>query len=141
MANTNNKNVDENQTKHNDKTYLVSVITTLVCSAVLAWLISAEKMHADAIGYGTAVALLAASFVGALTAVARIKRLRMQVCLITGGVYYLVLLSVTALFFGGRYQEMGAAAIFVILGSGMTALLGIREKKSRKNKMRKRAFC
>ncbi len=120
---------------------MVSVMTTLICSAVLAWLISTEKMQADAIGYGVAVALLVASFIGALAAVARIKRLRTQVSLITGGVYYLVLLSVTALFFGGRYQGMGVAAIFVILGSGLTALLGIREKKSRKNKMRKRAFC
>lgn len=120
---------------------LVSVAITLVCSAVLAWLIGAEKMRVDSVGYGAAVVLFLASFIGALTAVTRIKRLRTQVCLITGGIYYLVLLATTALFFGGQYQGMGVAAIFVIIGSELTALLGIREKKLRKSKFKKRAFC
>ena len=119
----------------------VCVVVTLVIAFILAWLISAEKMSENAIGYGAMAALLLSAALGALAASSRIGRLRTQVCLITGGIYYLVLLSMTALFFGGQYQGMGVAAIFVILGSGLTALLGIREKKTRKSKIKKRAIC
>lgn len=120
---------------------LVCVGVTLIASVILAWLITAEKMGESAVGYGAMVALLLSAILGSWTASAKIGRLRTQVCLITGGIYYLVLLSITALFFGGQYQGMGVAAILVIAGSGVTALLGIREKKSRKNKIKKRAFC
>lgn len=120
---------------------LVCVGVTLIASVILAWLIAAEKMDESAVGYGAMIALLLSAILGSWTASAKIGRLRTQVCLITGGIYYLVLLSITALFFGGQYQGMGVAAILVIAGSGVTALLGIREKKSRKNKIKKRAFC
>ena len=120
---------------------LVCVGVTLIATVILAWLITAEKMGESAVGYGAMVALLLSAILGSWTASAKIGRLRTQVCLITGGIYYLVLLSITALFFGGQYQGMGVAAILVIAGSGVTALLGIREKKSRKNKIKKRAFC
>jgi len=120
---------------------LVCVGVTLIATVILAWLITTEKMGESAVGYGAMVALLLSAILGSWTASAKIGRLRTQVCLITGGIYYLVLLSITALFFGGQYQGMGVAAILVIAGSGVTALLGIREKKSRKNKIKKRAFC
>lgn len=120
---------------------LVCVGVTLIATVILAWLITAEKMGESAVGYGAMVVLLLSAILGSWTASAKIGRLRTQVCLITGGIYYLVLLSITALFFGGQYQGMGVAAILVIAGSGVTALLGIREKKSRKNKIKKRAFC
>ena len=74
-------------------------------------------------------------------AAAKIKRLRTQVCLITGGVYYLILLALTALFFDGRYQSMGVTAIFALVGCGLSALVGIKEKKKGNGKMKKRAFC
>ena len=87
------------------------------------------------------VVLLLSASLGSWTASTKIGRLRTQVCLITGGIYFLVLLSITALFFDGLYQGIGVAAILVFVGSGVTALLGIREKKSRKSKIKKRAFC
>jgi len=120
---------------------LVGLSITLVSSAILAWLICIEKMKVETLGFCTAVVILIAAFAGALTAAAKIKRLRTQVCLITGGVYYLILLALTALFFDGRYQSMGVTAIFALVGCGMSALLGIKEKKKGKGKMKKRAFC
>ena len=108
---------------------LVCVGVTLIATVILAWLITAEKMGESAVGYGAMVALLLSAILGSWAASAKIGRLRTQVCLITGGIYYLVLLSITALFFGGQYQGMGVAAILVIAGSGVTALLGIREEK------------
>lgn len=120
---------------------LVSVLISLVSSSILAGLISGEKMSADAVGYGTAVILVVASSVGAWTANAKIKHHRTQVCLITGGVYFLVLLAFTAMLFDGQYRGLGISAICVLAGCTVVALLGIRDKKSRKSKFKKSAFC
>jgi len=48
---------------------------------------------------------------------------------------------VPVLFFDGRCESMGVTAIFPSVGCGMAALLGIKEKKKGKGKMKKRAFC
>lgn len=120
---------------------LVCIGVTLAGTVILAWLITTERMSENVVGYGAMGVLILSASLGALTASTKVRRLRTQVCLITGGIYYLILLSITALFFGGQYQGMGVAAILVIVGSSLTALLGIREKKSRKSKIKKHAFC
>lgn len=120
---------------------LASLAITLICSAVVAWLISAETMSMNSVGYAAGCVLLLSASGGTWIATMRIKRLRTQVCLITGGAYYLVLLAITAMFFDGQYQGMGIAAILVIAGSGLIALLGIRERKKPKRKFKKGAFC
>ena len=120
---------------------IVSLFVMLLGSGLFAWLISAEKMDESVMAYGTILILLLSTSVGCWIASKKIGRLRIQVCLLTGGSYYLVLLSITMLFFGGQYQGIGIATILVILASGMTALLGLRMKKTRKSKFKKRGYC
>ena len=120
---------------------LVDVMIMLLSAFVLAWLITAEKMPLDAAGYAAAIVLFLSAFSGALAASKIVKRLRAQICLMTGGAYYLILLVMTAVFFGGQYRDCGIAAILVSGGCGSAALLGIKEKKTRKGKMKNRAFC
>ena len=120
---------------------LVSVVVTLVFTAVLAWLVAAEKIEVSAVGYGSMVALLLSAMLGSWVASAKIGCRRVQVCGITGCAYYLTLLSITALFFGGQYQGMGVAAILVLVGSGLPALLGMKQNKPRKAKIKKHAYC
>ena len=96
---------------------LVSIVMTLLCSILLAWLISSEKMSMGAVDYAAGVAILLSSTAGAWIAVGRIKRLRTQVCLITGAAYYLVLLTITAIFYNGQYRGAGLSAILVIIFS------------------------
>ena len=120
---------------------LVSVMTTLLSSFVLSWLISSEKVSLDVGNNGIVIVLLAVSFFGSLTAVSVVKRLRTQICLMTGGAYYLTLLTVTAVFFDGRYKGCGIAAILVLIGCGLSVLLGVKEKKTGKSKVKNRPFC
>lgn len=119
---------------------LVSMTVTLGGAAILAWLISGERMGEGVIGYGAMVILLLSSLLGALLAANRIKRLRVQMCLISGAAYYLTLLAITALFFGGQYQGMGVAAIMVLLGCGTASLVGLRGGKGKRLKFRKKAY-
>ena len=80
---------------------------------------------------------LAVTLAGAAVAVGKIKRRRVYVCLLSGGIYYGILLAMTALFFGGQYQGMGVTALLVLAGSGLVALLGLRGEKGAKPRRRK----
>lgn len=104
----------------------VSLMLTLITAAIVANLILGEKIAESAIGYAAIVILLLASGVGAWLAAMLIKRRWMVVCLGAGGIYYLTLLGITALFFGGQYQGMGVTALVVLGGCGAVGLLGLR---------------
>lgn len=104
---------------------LLSLVCTLAGSAILAKLIDQEIVAEDAIGYGVIVILLISSFLGTIAAYGRIRRQRAMVCALSGAVYYLTLLAITALFFGGQYTGMGVTALVVLAGSGCAILLGM----------------
>ena len=119
----------------------VSLILTMLCALVLTWLIHSEIIQDDAIGYCIMAALLLTSMSGAWTASAKTKQLRAQVCLITGAVYYLALLAMTAVFFGGKYQGVGVTAVVVVLGCMITILAGLKVQKGKRMKIKKSSYC
>ena len=113
---------------------VVSLGGTLLFAAVLAKLVDMEKLAWENIGYGIVVLLLLASFSGAMTAYAKIKRQRLLVCSVSGVIYFGILLAITALFFGGQYEAVGVTAALVFGGSACAWLLGLRGGGSRKGK-------
>lgn len=119
---------------------LTALLVTLMGSAVTAWLILGEKIGENSVGYCSALITLLASALGSEISWLRTKRLRLQVCLITGAAYYLLLLAMTAVFFGGIYLGMGMTAITVLCGCGSVALLGIRGGKRTKFKGMKKVY-
>ena len=101
----------------------VSMAMTLALSLLLAKLLHNGVLRQNQTGYGVMALLLTASFLGAATAQGKVKHLRGMVCLLEGLLYFLMLLCVTALFFGGQYSGMGVSALVVLAGSGTAALL------------------
>ena len=99
---------------------------TIGASVILAKLIETEVFPENAVGYGSMVILLTASALAAVTAWRKIKRQRAMVCLVSGGVYFLMLAAMTALFFGGQFQAVGVTAGLVLAGSGSVVLMGLR---------------
>lgn len=108
---------------------LSSLVLTLLGASILAKLVEAEMMKESSIGYGVMIMLLLASYLGAMMSFWRIKRQRMVVCLASGAIYFVILLGITALFFGGQYSAVGVTALLVFCGSGVAALLGLRENR------------
>ena len=106
-----------------------SLVVTIGLSAVIAKLIDGEIVEQGSIGYFVISILLIASITGALQSFRKIKRRRMLVCLISGLIYFCVLLSITALCFGGQYQGIGVTGLVVLCGSSCAGLMGLREKK------------
>lgn len=113
---------------------LCSLSITLAMAALLAKLVEAKRMAEENIGYGVMVLLLLASFAGALVAFRRIKRQRMLVCLLSGVIYFAILMSMTALFFGGQYEAVGVTALLVLGGSAVAALLGLQQGRGQKHR-------
>ena len=108
----------------------VSMILTVLGAGVAAKLIAVEILQETAIGYGAMAIILLASICGSMIAVKKVKKRKLQVSLMVGSGYYLSLLAMTALFFGGQYQGMWVTALLVLAGSGTTILIETREKKS-----------
>lgn len=111
-----------------------SLGVTLLAAAVLAKLVDMEKLAWENIGYGIMILLLLASFCGAMAAFAKIKRQRLLVCAVSGAVYFGILLSITALFFGGQFDSVGVTAVLVLVGSAAAGLLGLRGGRRRKGR-------
>ena len=109
-----------------------SLAATLILTAILAKMVESETLPVEKIGYGIMALLMVSSFAGAMIAFGRIKRQRMLVCIVSGVIYFAMLMSMTALFFGGQYSAVGTTALLVLAGSGTAALLGLRQRRGTK---------
>ena len=119
----------------------VCMALTMAAAAISANLILTEKIGAGAIGYCAIVTLLLSSAVGAWLAAVLVKRRWMIVCMGVGCAYFLTLLAITALFFGGQYQGIVVTALVVFGGCGAVGLLGLKaggESKKHRKKYRSR---
>lgn len=117
---------------------LVSATVTILISAIGAHLIISEILPQEQIGYCSIFALLASSMLGAVTASKMVKHRNLIVSLLSGMVYFCILLAVTALFFGGQYEGMGVTFIVILLGTAAAALITGREGNTRPKRKRKK---
>ena len=107
----------------------VSMILTVIGALVTAMLVDRGMIPEERIGYGSLLTLLVASVTGAIVSWKRIRHRRMMVCMIHSVGYYLLLLSITALFFGGQYEGMGVTALVVLAGGLCVALMGLKGER------------
>lgn len=114
----------------------VSMAITIGISFIGAQLIINEVMSHDNIGYCSLAALLFGAMFGGITSSGKIKRRKLLMCFISGGIYILILLSVTALFFGGQLQGVLVTVITITCGT-ISAVL-IQGRGAKQNKVRRR---
>jgi hypothetical protein len=114
---------------------VISALFITVLGAVgLTALIAGEHMSVATFGYGVMVILLVAAVVGAGVAMLLVKHRKLLISLLTGAAYYLVLLSLNAMFFGGQYEGALTTGLLILGGSGVAAIIGSREGKPLKRK-------
>lgn len=117
---------------------VISMVITLALSWLVAALVIAGRVGESAIGYGSMVILLLSSYTGAVFAAIKIKHRRMMACLLSGVVYFLCLLTCTALFFGGQYQGVGVSSLLIAAGSITAALTGAARNSGPNKKGRRK---
>ena len=66
----------------------LGLITTILLSGLVAYLVLTEKLQETSVGYCAAIILASSVGLGCLIATVLIKRMLMQVCIGVGGSYY-----------------------------------------------------
>ena len=117
---------------------IVNIVITLTGGAITAYLLLTERIGENGIRYASMIILLISAIMGAWSAYSCIKKQRLQICMMSAGVYYLLLMAITALFFGGQYQSMGITAVIILVGTVLVAIL--TGKDSGKIRFKKRAY-
>ena len=115
---------------------LVSLVVTLAGSAALSHLVLSEAVREEGVGYGSIVILLVGAIMGAWASWSSIRKQRLQICLLSAVTYYLILLGMTALFFGGRYAGMGVTGLVILIGALIVAFFPGKENGKIKRKKR-----
>lgn len=105
---------------------------TIIGVGITSKMIQQEWIAWNNIGYAVMVILLLASWLGAVIARHKIKRQKMAMCVLSGILYFGILMTITALFFGGRYSGVGETALLIICGSMLGIILKKPDRKTRK---------
>lgn len=106
-----------------------SLITTMMLCAVTAYAVNKSYLQEKDIGYVIMLLLIVASYVGARKSYHKINRQKLKISLISGLLYMLQLLMITALFFGGQYRAVPETALLILCGSVLAAMRGNPVKK------------
>lgn len=103
----------------------------LMGTFVTAKMIDKEILGWNRSGYAIMVILLLSSWVGAMMASGRIKRRRLTICMAAGAVYMIMLMLMTALFFGGQYNGVGETGLLILCGSTLAAFSQPKKRNGR----------
>ena len=99
-----------------------------------------EKAGENVIGYSAMIILMLSSISGTYVAQAVVKRRRQIVCAAASSAYFLSLLAINALFFGGQYQGIGATALVIAAGAGVMILMGLKGSTGHDKRIKKYGY-
>lgn len=114
----------------------LATTVTIIGSGIIATLINTQMITESNIGYAIMIMLIVTSYLCSLTAWIKIKHRRLLVCISAGCVYFAILMSITAMFFGGQYSSVWETALLVLCGC---LLATMHEKKTKKRKKYRKA--
>jgi len=107
---------------------IVSIAVMLIGALVLAYLVMNVTVGIESIGIGAVLIVFLSSAAGCWLVSKLAKQKKPLVSGLTALAFYLVLLSITTVFFDGAFAQMGITALLVLLGAGVSLLPNIRRK-------------
>ena len=109
---------------------IIGIGITLSATMILTAMLNAEKISWQQTGYWIMAILFLSAYAGSKGAYAAIKRRRLAICLMSGGLYWGLLLCITALFFGGNYDAVPETAAVIMAGSGCAAMVSLPQRQT-----------
>ena len=109
---------------------VVGSIVTVFAALMTSALIYAEKIEEDKVVYGITISLILGSFMGASASALKTDEKKMIICIISGAMYLITLLCLTACFFGGRYENVRGTIILVMGSTMASALIAMRSRRN-----------
>lgn len=116
---------------------LLAFAWTLLAAGILAWMIHKEMIAETAIGYGSMVILLCGATLGAYVGWKKVRCKRFVTSMGVGLLYMVLLLGMTAFFFGGQYEGMAVTGLVILGGSLLSVLIGPNHKRGKQGRVRK----
>ena len=110
---------------------VLGVVWTLVSAMGIAKLVDMEVLPMENVGYGSMAAVLSAVFVSASLAGRKAGHMVVQAAVMAGGAYFLCLLLVNALFFGGNFVGLGVTFLLVLIAIAAAILAAGRGRSGR----------
>lgn len=107
-------------------------------SMLLAMMMNTEKIADAGMGYGVMVTLMMGAYWGSYAACKMRKEQRLPTAMLTGGIYFVMLLFVNVLFYGAKFQGIGETVLLILCGCMLAAMWTSR--KSGTGKMKKFKF-
>jgi putative membrane protein (TIGR04086 family) len=101
---------------------MLGAVWTIISAMIIAKLVDMEVLPMENVGYGSMAAVLSAVFFGASLAGKKAGHMVIQASALSGGAYFLCLLLVNAMFFGGSYVGMGVTFLLVVLATALAIL-------------------
>ena len=117
-----------------------AIVITVLLTALAAWLISGEKLNVNAEGIIAPVITGLSALTGCIGATVSAEGRQPLISGITAGVYFLLLLSCTALLFGGTYEGVWKSLVTVLICWILSLLPVWRRKGNRSARRRKKAY-
>lgn len=109
---------------------VVNVSITSMAVAIITILLNYNSITWENTGYWIMGMLLISSYFGGKVAINSIKTQVYIVSLMSGILYWMFMLCITALFFGGQYNSIFETGVLIIAGSISAALLHLPKKRN-----------
>ena len=119
---------------------ITGIFLTLIGSGVIAQLINTQILMEKNIGYAVMVMLIITAYISAMVAWQKIKHRRVYTCVLSGCVYFAILMAITALFFGGQYSSVWETALLILCGSGLATMHKQRSSKRKIHRLGSKAY-
>ena len=110
---------------------LTAAITLITLTALAAMLIGNSTIKENNVNYVTAMVGLMSSVAGSWIATRKIECKRIYISLFFAFTYWLMLISVTALFFEGKYSGVAVTLLLILAGSLLPIILRNGKHKKR----------
>lgn len=101
---------------------VISTIVMLIGAIVITLLVSNELISDQSMDYGVLALTMLSAILGCSVSNVVAKRRLLIVSVCTAVTFLLVLISITAIFYGGQYSAIPVTAL-VILGGGVSSVL------------------
>lgn len=117
---------------------VISFVSMIIGVMIITLLLSNETIAEAVIGYAVLLTTLISVVVGTVVTVLLVKSRVFVLSLCTSSAFFLLLLALTAMFFGGQYSGVPATLLVIIGGSVGVALITAKYLYSSKSYRKKR---
>lgn len=112
----------------------VSMIVSLLLSAIAAWLVSGERLPQSAIGGSALPVQLVSTFAGCITAVLISGKMPAIIASACAGGYFAILICINILVLDSSLSGIGKGIFAVLGGAALSVLASLLTHKNKKHK-------